>query len=410
MLAAGLSTWMHINSEPRPNTATTTPTPNSSAALNESSAIPPRTTAALIFVSASVLFSVISLLLAAQARRWLAWFLSHKGSSVADRCVERQHKYEEFKKWRFNRIVRTSAVIPHMIALPLLICGLCLSTRFPASPAIYLLFAPIAIGVLFFLTHMVPRILDAFPLRASPLIVLCGLLKSIRSSYRFLSHWSCFPPSNTQLAPTAMDDTRCALWMLWTGDLEVFDTAIPHATMIPYSEVGTDIEPQYAFIVSVLKASFDSTGRVRPGLRNRVFYSGQAILWIHSYALCYSVELAQRFPLPAIHHQPVLSDPKLQNVLAAYSDHDISRTISRMYLVPPTSNPLYLQWTSSILLHLSWAMRTVPDTFNSIGSYNSPTGSWSTAPLGAVLNRLLASCVFLGWSIEEDLLRVRDKS
>ena len=60
------------------------------------------------------------------------------------------------------------------------------------------------------------------------------------------------------------------------------------------------MELPYDQIVSMLKGCFDSAGRVYPGLRDRVYHSLQATLWIHICALCVSSEFAKRFPFPSV--------------------------------------------------------------------------------------------------------------
>jgi len=54
-------------------------------------------------------------------------------------------------------------------------------------------------------------------------------------------------------------------------------------------------------------------------------------------------------------------------------------------------------------------MRDVLDAFNALNDYNDPGEGWSTTPLSAILDRLLASSLFLGLKFGEDLLETQNK-
>jgi hypothetical protein len=79
-----------------------------------------------------------------------------------------------------------------------------------------------------------------------------------------------------------------------------------------------------------------------------------------------------------------------------------------MYQVTPGCTPAYLQWASNTLLHLSWAMQDTPTTFSQIGEGYSG-GGLGGAPLDILLNRLVASCIFLGWPVHKEVLEIQDK-
>jgi len=79
-----------------------------------------------------------------------------------------------------------------------------------------------------------------------------------------------------------------------------------------------------------------------------------------------------------------------------------------MYSIFSDLTPAYLQWTSNALLHLSYAKQSTPDTFDQIGKLIYPQME-CTIPLNAFINRLLTSCIFLGWPISEEVLKIQDK-
>ena len=207
------------------------------------------------------------------------------------------------------------------------------------------------------------------------------------------------------------DDVWCVSWILWNiASSEALDTAICFAGTIRWFEDGLHVKPPYDLIVLVLKTCFDSSGRVCPRLRNRAYYSIRAIVWIQIHAMFVPEEFAPVPPLQTIPYDTTSLDPDLHDLLRIYNNWDAPGIIETMYSVNPTATPAHLQWTSNALLRLSWAKRILPDATSSNAGEYSLSGGWSTIPLNAVLNRLLASCIFLGWPIGEEVLKIQDKS
>ena len=206
-------------------------------------------------------------------------------------------------------------------------------------------------------------------------------------------------------------DIRCVSWILWNiASPEAIDTAICFAGIIRWFEDGLDVKPPCDLIVLIFGACFDSSGRVYPRLSNRAYYSIRAIVWIKIHAMFVPEEFAPVLPLQTIHYDTTSLDPDLHDLLRIYSNWDAPDIIETMYRVNPTATPAHLQWISNALLRLSWAKRILPDTTSSSAGEYSSSGGWSTIPLNAVLNRLLASCIFLDWPIGEEVLKIQDKS
>ena len=220
------------------------------------------------------------------------------------------------------------------------------------------------------------------------------------------------------LEPTALaalwkknaNDVQCVSWILWSiTDPEALDVAIRFASIILWFENGLDVKPPYDIIISTLEGCFDSAGKVYPGSRDRAYYSALAVLWIHIRAMCVSRDFALKFPLPTITCDTTSLDDDLRDLLKIYDGWDIPCIISWMYNIRLRFTPAYLQWTSNALLHLTWTGLDTPGIFDS-DSWNSPGGDWETIPLNVVLNRLLTFCLFLGLPVEEEVLKVQDKS
>jgi len=220
------------------------------------------------------------------------------------------------------------------------------------------------------------------------------------------------------LAPTALatlqktntHDVLCVLWILWNiTDPEALDAAIRLASTIWWFDGGLNAEPPYDLIVSSLKTCFDSTGKMYPGSRDRAYSSAQAILWIHTCAQCVSEDFALRFPLPTIHYNTTSLDEldeDLRDLLELCKTFDI---LEHMFCSHnPRFTPTYLQWSSNVLLHLSWARPHAIEV-----CYSGSFEIWrqlSTIPVNTLVNYFLASCIFLGWEVDREVLQVQDKS
>ena len=207
-----------------------------------------------------------------------------------------------------------------------------------------------------------------------------------------------------------VSDALCISWIIWSiTDPEALDAAIRLAGTVRWFEDGLDVEPPYDQIVTTLKGCFDSTGEVYPGSRDRAYHCAQAALWIHVRALFVSVEFSKKFPLPTIDRDAASFDPDLRSLLGLCISEGIPYLFHNLYFTGLQVTPAHYQWISNLLLHLSWAMQGTSDTFEELSfSFLSPTGG--TIPLNAVLDRLLTSCIFFGWPVEQGWLKIQDKT
>ena len=243
------------------------------------------------------------------------------------------------------------------------------------------------------------------PQTISPLTIQEGLPIATASST-----WLT-PSALATLQSTNANDVRCVSWILWSiTDPEALDAAIRLAGTVQWFEGGLNVEPPYDQIISTLKGCFDSAGKVYPGSRDRAYHSAQAVLWIHICAMCVSEDFANRFPLPTILHDTTSLDPDLGELLGIYSPPDTYPIpiLVCMYIIDSEATPGHIQWTSNILLHLSWAKQTASDISN-IFSLFSWDRDWGTVPSNAVLNRLLVSCICLGQPVKEEVLKIQAK-
>ena len=199
-------------------------------------------------------------------------------------------------------------------------------------------------------------------------------------------------------------DVRCVSWVIKNiTDPEALDAAIRRAGMIRWFDGGTDMEPPYDLLVSIFHACFGSDWEVYPGSRERAYYSGRAILWIHTLAMCKS----RTFPLPAALYRATGFEDlqKLLQVLPVMSAEERFGLL----LVPNSKcTPSHSQWISNVLLHLSWA-KIAPNNFWL--RHHRRLIDKVAIPLDASLNYLLMCCNLLGsMLVEEEVMRIEDKS
>ena len=208
------------------------------------------------------------------------------------------------------------------------------------------------------------------------------------------------------------DNIRCVSWVFKDiTDPETLDAAIQLAGTIWWFEDGTDVKPVYDLLISTFDISFGSDGSLHQGLRNRAYYSGRAIIWIHALAACKSKELSQVFRFPARSYHCPMSDHDLMHLMAIFDwAHEGPNSFFELLLdFHGRRTPTHLQWTSNVLLHLSWAAPAMPSfrtRFIKLGLEEVNTST----PADILSNILLAFCHFLGSRIEKEALKIQDKS
>jgi len=227
------------------------------------------------------------------------------------------------------------------------------------------------------------------------------------------------PVTSPWLIPTALatiqdtnaNDVRCVSWILWNiTDPEMLDMAIRLAATIQWFEDGAIVEPPYNILFSTFHMCFDSTGKVYPGSKDRAYNSARAILWIHILAMCISEDFAHKFPLPPIPFSSVSVDGDLSDLLCIYNSLYPHPTPWSCHCISTEVTPAHIEWISDALLHLAWARQSAPhNTFYFINEHCFPR-YWNIIPLNAILNYLLTWCITLNWPVNEEVLKIQDKS
>ena len=263
----------------------------------------------------------------------------------------------------------------------------------------------------FYLPTLLKKIQPRIPpiWRSSPLVAqdtrTCApqlYLSTTREVPRLHDPWF----TQNELAAVQMD-APCVSWILSDiTDPEALDAAIQMAGLIWWFEDGINVEPLYDSIVSTFHTCFGPNMVLYPRMRDRAYYSGRAILWIHALAARHPKE--GEFPLPTIKYMTPAPDCDLAQLLSVIQYPGPDLDIEGLLRVDKTHThtPSHSQWISGLLLHLSSATQTSNSfDLSLVGFYLRNVEA--NAPLDVVLNRLLMCCNLLRSPGEE--LKIQDK-
>jgi len=371
---------------------------------------------------------------------------------MIERCGDRQRKCDGLEKWPLHFFVESLPVMLQ-VALLLLACGLCRHMWSIDTSVAFTLVSPTGLGVVFYIAIVIvgtPSYACPFQTPASG--ALRGLWKKGRHGTVFLTvrykrvllqthrmwDWGVRSLLRRQSLPTMIplekievhqpepwmmpkdlsiirrtnaNDIRCVSWILINiTDPEALDAAIRLAGTIRWFDEGINVDPPYDLIVSTFKACFDPTGKLYPGSRDRAYYSGRAMVWIHALAMCKSREFGNTFPLLGTGHMAPGLDYDIEHLLGV--NYAVSFVFPILWLleINPEHTPSHLQWISNVLLHLTWANRTASDCGLLLDHISEAHETKTTLPLNTTLNRLLVWSTFLGLPVEEEALKIHDKS
>ena len=350
---------------------------------------------------ASLLISLLAAFIAMLGKQWLNRYLRHSGGSMIERCGDRQRKCDGLKKWPLHFFIESLPVMLQA-ALLLLACGLCRHMWFVNASVAHTLIGLTGLGATFFIVIVIAGTSSyACPFQTPASAALCGPWKRVRrgasSSGRYfkraLRHivrvlkqrvWPLFrhpllpiaiPVRNAQvrepepwLKPkdlevidgTNANDAGCVSWILRNiTDPEALDTAVHLAGTIRWFDDGTNADPPYDVIASIFEACFDPAGKLYPGSRDRAYYSGRAMVWIRALARRKSRQFLHRFPLSQAKYEGPGLDPDLRHLLQISHDYVFDDPgFVGLLAITLEHTPSHAQWTSDVLLHFSWGIRS----------------------------------------------------
>jgi len=371
---------------------------------------------------------------------------------MIERCGDRQRKFNGLEKWPLHFFVESLPVMLQA-ALLLLACGLCRHMWTINASVAYTLVSLTSLGVGFYVAIVIAGMSSyACPFQTPASAALRDLWKKVqhrivsltarctrvlswirgmwnqgvRSVFRRQHVPTMIPLENIEvhgpepwmtpkdlatIRRTNTNDALCVSWILRNiTDPEALDAAVRLAGTIRWFDDGVNVDPPYDLIVSTFKACFDLTGKLYPGSRDRAYYSGRAMVWIHTLAMCKSEEFGNTFPLPDTEYVALGSDHDLEHLLQVNRPTSSELRIRPLLSIRPEHTPSHSQWNSNVLLHLVWANKT---TLNRPYIRRQARGVHETKvtlPLDAALSRLLTWCIVLGSPVEEEALKIQDKS
>ena len=370
----------------------------------------------------SLLISLFVVFIATLGKQWLNRYFRNSGGSTIERCGDRQRKCDGLEKWQLRLFVESLPVMLQF-SLFLLACGLCQHMWSINTSLACILIIVTSAGVFLYVAIVIAGTSSyacpfqtpvSIALRGSLDTVWRGIVSPVVYSIWAFSRIRAMQVQRSEpwikrkglatIRRTNVDDARCVSWVLRNIiDEEALDAAVRLAGTIRWFDGGVGANPPYGLIVSMFEECFDPTGKLNPGARERAYYSGRAIMWIRTLARCKSVEFASKFPFPDTEYRVSGLDHELRHLLTNSTHlHSLS-----MLKVHPEHTPSHSQWISNVMLHLSWADQTVLDGAFFCGTI---ARTHETVPLNVTLNHLLVWCVFLGSPVEEEVLKIHDKS
>jgi hypothetical protein len=201
------------------------------------------------------------------------------------------------------------------------------------------------------------------------------------------------------------DSARCVCWILRNiTDPEAVDSGTRLSGTIQWFDGDSDHNPPFDFIVSTFETCFDSTKQLYPGMKNRAYFSAQAILQINTSARAQSRERASKYPIPAISSSSFpYTDPDLHHIIRMLESNSDRPTLD--FPKGRTDNNPHLLWMSNLFLDLA---RVGPNPI--LKSYRFYLSAAITDNQAIIANTLLMWYMILGGHVEEKTFWALDKS
>ena len=201
------------------------------------------------------------------------------------------------------------------------------------------------------------------------------------------------------------DNARCVRWILRNiTDPEAIDSAIRLAGTIRWFDGDTDADPPFDVIVSVFEACFNSDRKPYPGMRDRAYLSGRAILQINTCARLRSRECASKYPVKSVPW-----------ALVGWTSGDLRFVTSMLNTVALSGDQTGCTFRSRGCVDFLWMSNLFVDLAR-VDQTSSPTISYPryiariTHHQAVNANLLLVWYVFLGGHVEEETFWAVEKS
>jgi len=219
-----------------------------------------------------------------------------------------------------------------------------------------------------------------------------------------------------------IDDASRVRWVLRNiTDHEAIDSAIHLAGNVRWFHCGSDLDPPFDLIVSAFEGCFDSTGELYPGMTDRAYFSGRAILKISVGARLQSHERASKYTIPNVPDSSIPSTRSSTPVPAQFvcgpkcdqpsfgPRSDLECIISMMQFRTSPETPINI-FRRDISAHSLWMPNLVLEMFRM--DPTSPGGIFCAFPsrIEAANLNILVWYTILGGRVEEETFWVVEKS
>jgi len=203
-----------------------------------------------------------------------------------------------------------------------------------------------------------------------------------------------------------MDNPRCVSWVLRNiTDPEAIDAAIRLAGAIRWFNGDSDYSQLFDLISSTLKECFDSTKQPYPGMRDRAYFSTQAILQIQMKERAQSDEHAFEFPIPTITSSIFQhTDPDLHHLIHMFECNSYPGKPT-LNFPKETNSRAHSLWMSNLFVDVTQA-----GSKPILASWQSYLSAAIANHQAMIANTLLLWYAFLGGHIEEGTILAVDKS
>ena len=196
---------------------------------------------------------------------------------------------------------------------------------------------------------------------------------------------------------------RCLSWIVrCITDPDAIDCAIRLTSSIKWFDDGVEVDPPFGFIVSTFKACFAPTKNPYPGMNNRAYLCGRAILHINMSARLKSEECASKYPIPYGFFSVSGDSRELREILRLFWSTSQGVSWDHFFL---NGTPTHSLWMSNLFVDMT---RADPTTLTEFAL--SETNKMGTSRPAIDANILLAWCVHLGGYVEEETFWAVDKS
>ena len=373
-------------------------------------------------------------------KQWLNRYLRHAGGSTVERSRDRQRKFDGLEKWSFHLFIESLPVMLQ-IALLLLSCGLSRYMWSVNTSVAHVVVSFTALGILFYIGIVVAGTSSYECPFQTPVPTALRHLRDgrvghwINQAFRNLKHILVQrlprlrgpgplpttlevihlqpPPSRGGLSLQQRklkfnlgrnaDDARCVLWILQNlTDPEAIDSAIRLAGIIRWFISNSSPSMPLYSTLPVFAACFDSTKQLYPGMRDRAYFSAQAILRtnIGPGALSLQDDLEDYTPASSFQH----TDPDFHHILSLLQCNLNPQNPTLDFPRGNTHTLTHLLWVSNLFVDLAYRKPDI--TLKYCQSYPSVA---ATNHHAVIANTLLMWYILLGGHIEEETLWATDK-